>query len=118
MTPLTTPPNPEPCEAHFCETLSDLSSAISSALESLVAWDVAAFDVAVAHQRELCDQLAAHPEWGGGSLVMAMARNVQCLNRVYVRLLQHSASWTRTSQSILHSGCNHYCGRASVHFRG
>ncbi len=105
-------------EAQFCEALSDLSSAISIAIESLVAWDVPAFDVAVEHQREICERLAAHPEWGRSGLGRAMARNVHHLSRVYERLLQHSVSWTHTNQSILHSGCDPYRGRASVHFRG
>ncbi len=49
--------------AFLDESLSGLSTAISEAIDALVAWNIPAFDAAVERQRELSDLLASHPEW-------------------------------------------------------
>ncbi|MGA3128285.1 MAG: hypothetical protein ABSD13_16405 [Candidatus Korobacteraceae bacterium] len=119
--------------------LDALLSAISAAIEALVAWDIAAFDSAVERQRSICDRLASLrcptsaavsrcgslPAPAGSSPALpyspaaaATARKVRELNRVYDRLLQHSIHWTRTIHSILEAGGHSFPGRASVHFRG
>jgi len=124
-----------------------LLSAISAAIEALVAWDIAAFDSAVERQRAICARLASaagspapaagSPAPAAGSPALpdpapvagtpalphspaaaATARKVRELNRVYDRLLQHSIHWTRTIHSILEAGGHSFPGRASVHFRG
>jgi hypothetical protein len=122
--------------------LDALLSAISAAIEALVAWDITAFDSAVERQRAICARLAPAtgslaPAVGSGEAALpdfapvasslalphppaaaATARKVRELNRVYDRLLQHSIHWTRTIHSILEAGGHSFPSRASVHFRG
>lgn len=97
--------------------LDSLLAAISDAIQSLVAWDVDAFQSAVARQREICERLGCQTEWRKLPETQATARQVRELTRVYGRLLQHSTHWTRTILSILQAG-QPFPRRASVHFRG
>ncbi|HVJ05295.1 MAG TPA: hypothetical protein VM578_06470 [Candidatus Saccharimonadales bacterium] len=113
----------EPRNTSLDESLSKLSTAISKAIDALVAWNIPAFDAAVERQRELSDLLALHPEWSQRRArelpnAAAVARNIQRLNLVYERLLQHSASWAQTNHLILQSGGDPFRSCASVHFRG
>jgi hypothetical protein len=98
--------------------LDALSSAISDAIEALVAWDLTAFQSAVERQRTLCDGLARHSEWRRSPNAAATARRVQALNRIYGRLLRHSLHWTHTLQSIFEASGSPLPGCPSVHFRG
>jgi hypothetical protein len=98
--------------------LDVLLSAISDAIEALVAWKITAFQSAVERQRAICDHLALHPEWRQLPGTAATAGKVHDLNRVYDRLLQHSIHWTRILQSIHQANGNPFPRGASVHFRG
>lgn len=116
MTPSTIPPLPLTAAAESRD-LDALLAAVSDAIQSLVAWDVAAFQSAVERQREICSRLRSQPGWRKLPESQATARQVRELTRVYDRLLQHSVHWTRTIQSILQAG-HPFPRRASVHFRG
>jgi hypothetical protein len=98
--------------------LDALLSAISDAIEALVAWDVTAFQSAVERQSAICDRLAAVKSGGSPSPEDADAvHRIQELNRVYDCLLQHSVQWTRTLCSILRAGGHPLTNRATLHFR-
>jgi len=98
--------------------LDALSCAIADAIKALVAWDVTAFEFAIERQSALCEHLAsAKNGWNLSPGATAAAHKVQELNRVYDRLLQHSAQWTRTIGSILQAGGHRPNGCTSVHFR-
>jgi hypothetical protein len=98
--------------------LDALFSAISDAIEALVAWKITAFQSAVERQHAICDDLALHPAWRQLPGAAATARKVHDLNRVYDRLLQHSIHWTRIIRSIHQANGNPIPRGASVHFRG
>jgi hypothetical protein len=110
--------SPVPIDLAGSGDLDALLTAISEAIEALVAWNLPAFQSAVERQRAICDRLARHSEWRQGPGAAATARKVQDLNRVYDRLLRHSMHWTRTLQSIFEAAGNPPPGCASVHFRG
>jgi hypothetical protein len=102
----------------MCCELDVLQSAISDAIKALAAWDIAAFESAVERQDAICGHLtSASNGWGRTPDVAEAAHTVQRLNRVYDRLLQHSAQWTRTVGAILQAGGHQPTGCASVHFR-
>jgi len=119
-------PHPEPAD------LDALLSAISAAINALVAWDIAAFDSAVERQRSICARLASAAEildkqraalpqplaTADPTAFLATTRKIRELNHVYDQLLRHSIHWTRTMQSIHEAGGHSFSGRASVHFRG
>jgi hypothetical protein len=98
--------------------LDALLSSISEAIESLVTWDLPAFQSAIERQRVICDHLARQAEWRRSPTAAATAHKVRELNRVYDRLLRHSMHWTRTLQSIFEAAGNPPPANASVHFRG
>jgi hypothetical protein len=98
--------------------LDALLSAISDAIEALVAWDIAAFDSASERQSAICNRIARRPELHRLPTTAAAARKVRDLNRVYDRLLDHSVHWTRTIHSILQAGGHSLPSPATVHFRG
>ena len=95
--------------------LDALLLAISDGIDALVAWDIAAFESAVARQSAISTRIAAST---GRPPSPAAAHRVVELNRVYSRLLQHSLQWTRTLRTILQAGGHQLASRASVHFRG
>jgi len=116
--------------------LDALLSAISGAIDALVAWDIRAFDSAVERQHSICARLASaaellanqraalpHASATGSTALpdptafLATTRKIRELNRVYDQLLQHSIQWTRTIQSIHEAGGHSFSG-TSVHFRG
>jgi hypothetical protein len=103
----------------FHRELDALQSAISDAIKALVDWDIAAFHSAAERQSEICGRLAGIKNgWSQSPDATEAARQVQKLNRVYDRLLQHSIHWTRTVGSILEAGGHSFQNRATVHFRG
>lgn len=112
------PAAPVPMDTAGSGDLDALLSAISEAIEALVAWNLPAFQSAVERQRTLCDTLAHRSEFLRSPAAAVTARKVKELNRVYDRLLRHSLQWTRTLQSILEAGGHPQPGCASVHFRG
>jgi len=100
-----------------CE-LDALQSAISDAIKALAAWNITAFESAVERQTAICAHVAsARNGWSQTQDVAEAAHKIQKLNRVYDRLLRHSAQWTRTVGAILQAGGHRPLGCASVHFR-
>jgi len=94
-----------------------LSSAVSDAIDALVAWDITALQSAVERQSAICNRLGANKlRWNPADA--EAARKIRDLNRIYDRLLQHSVHWTRTIRSILEAGGYSFQNRTSVHFRG
>jgi hypothetical protein len=98
--------------------LDALLSSIAEAIDSLVAWNLPAFQSAVERQRTLCDHLTRHADWSQDPNAAATAQKVRELNRVYKRLLRHSMQWTRTLQSIFEAAGSPPPRSTSVHFRG
>ncbi len=115
---MNAPADQRPIPPAGAAELDALLSAISEAIEALVAWNITDFDSAVERQRSICAQLALQPGWRQLPGAGAAARKIQDLNRVYDRLLQHSIHWTRTIQSIHQANGNPFPRRTSVHFRG
>ncbi len=107
-----------PAAVPACNGLAALLASISEAIDSLVAWNLPAFQAAVERQREVCAHLAGHAEWRQAPNAAANARKVRELNRVYHRLLRHSMQWTRTLQSIFEAAGSPPPASATVHFRG
>ena len=107
---------PEPTPTNSGE-LDALLAAISDAVEALVAWDISAFQSAVERQQAVCERLARKAPCQPLADA-ATARRVQELNRVYDRLLRHSAHWAHTIHAMLQASGHTDCRRASVHFRG
>jgi hypothetical protein len=97
--------------------LDPLLSAISDAIEALVAWDIPAFQSAVERQSAIRDYLAVKSEWRQLPGAVAAARKIHDLNRVYDRLLQHSVHWTRIVHTIMGADGGLISSRTSVHFR-
>lgn len=100
------------------DALDSLLSAISDAIEALVAWNIPAYQCAVDRQRAACDQLAVKSDWRQSPGAAATAKKIRCLNQVYDRLLQHSVRWTRIVHSILERNREPFSRRSSVDFRG
>jgi hypothetical protein len=98
--------------------LDALLASISEAIDSLVAWNLPAFQSAIERQREVCAYLDRHAEWRQAPNAAATARKVRELNRVYHRLLHHSMQWTRTLQSIFEAAGSPPPAGVTVHFRG
>jgi hypothetical protein len=113
MNPLANPV-PAPAQAE----LDALLTAISQAIEALIAWNITGFESAVERQREICERLGDQPAWRHLPGIAAAACKVKELNRDYERLLRHSVHWTRTIQAILQASGHSLPSRASVHFRG
>jgi hypothetical protein len=100
------------------DALDSLQSAISDAIEALVAWNIPAFECAVDRQRAACDCLAVKSDWRQFPGTAATAKKIHRLSQVYDRLLQHSVHWTRIVHSILERNREPFSPRSSVDFRG
>lgn len=96
-----------------------LLTAVSDALEALIAWDIEAFQDATRRQQLVCSHLGSGALQLNASdpIVQQKARTIRELNQRYARLLHHSIQWTRTLQNILQTGGHDLANRTTLHLQ-